>query len=78
MARRAGAAAAVAALARRKTMVRLVRAFSGRADTAGSTTTSRPRQIDEDLALLAKITNCVRIYSTDDGLDDRGQRGRTG
>lgn len=28
-----------------------------------------PRQIDDDLALLAKYSNCVRTYSTDDGLD---------
>ncbi len=28
-----------------------------------------PRQIDEDLALLAKYSKCVRTYSTDDGLD---------
>jgi exo-beta-1,3-glucanase (GH17 family) len=28
------------------------------------------RQIDEDLALLAKYTNCIRTYSVDDGRDD--------
>ncbi len=28
-----------------------------------------PRQIDEDLALLAPVTQCVRTYSTDFGLD---------
>jgi exo-beta-1,3-glucanase (GH17 family) len=28
------------------------------------------RQIDEDLALLAKFTNCIRTYSVDDGRDD--------
>ncbi len=27
-------------------------------------------QIDEDLALLAKYTNCIRTYSVDDGRDD--------
>jgi glucan 1,3-beta-glucosidase len=27
-------------------------------------------QIDEDLALLSKFTNCVRTYSVDDGRDD--------
>ena len=27
-------------------------------------------QIDEDMALLAKFTNCVRTYSIDDGLDN--------
>jgi glucan 1,3-beta-glucosidase len=28
-----------------------------------------PEQIDEDLALLAKYTDCIRTYSVDDGLD---------
>jgi exo-beta-1,3-glucanase (GH17 family) len=28
-----------------------------------------PEQIEEDLALLAKYTDCVRTYSVDDGLD---------
>ncbi|MGC1357538.1 MAG: beta-(1-6) glucans synthase, partial [Xanthobacteraceae bacterium] len=28
------------------------------------------RQIDEDLTLLAKYTNCIRTYSVDDGRDD--------
>jgi glucan 1,3-beta-glucosidase len=28
------------------------------------------RQIDEDLALLAKYTDCIRTYSVDDGRDD--------
>jgi exo-beta-1,3-glucanase (GH17 family) len=29
-----------------------------------------PRQIDEDLALLSKYSNCVRTYSVDDGAAD--------
>src|ERR1700683_1308156 len=29
-----------------------------------------PWQIDEDLALLSKYSNCVRTYSVDDGLDN--------
>ena len=67
----AHAAAAVAARAGEKLYVRLLRAVPWRAGSRWSKATRvSPEQIDEDLALLAKYTNCMRTYSVDDGRDD--------
>lgn len=43
--------------------------FRGRQTPLDPTTRIDPAQIDEDLALLAKLTHCVRTYSVDLGLD---------
>ena len=43
--------------------------FRGRQTPHDPTTRISAAQIDEDLTRLAKITNCVRVYSTDYGLD---------
>jgi exo-beta-1,3-glucanase (GH17 family) len=44
--------------------------FRGAQDPLVEGTRVTPEQIDEDLALLAKYTNCIRTYSVDDGRDD--------
>jgi exo-beta-1,3-glucanase (GH17 family) len=44
--------------------------FRGAQDPLVEGTRVSAEQIDEDLALLAKYTNCVRTYSVDDGRDD--------
>ena len=44
--------------------------FRGAQDPLVEGTRVSPEQIDEDLALLAKYTNCIRTYSVDDGRDD--------
>lgn len=44
--------------------------FRGSQDPLVEGTRVTPEQIDEDLALLAKYTNCIRTYSVDDGRDD--------
>ncbi len=44
--------------------------FRGAQDPLVEGTRVPPEQIDEDLALLAKYTNCIRTYSVDDGRDD--------
>jgi glucan 1,3-beta-glucosidase len=41
----------------------------GQSPLDGSVLRIEPRQIDEDLALLAGVTRCVRTYSNDFGLD---------
>jgi glucan 1,3-beta-glucosidase len=43
--------------------------FRGNQDPFGPDVPIDPRQIDEDLAQLSQITNCVRTYSVDHGLD---------
>jgi exo-beta-1,3-glucanase (GH17 family) len=43
--------------------------FRDRQDPLVEGTYVDPRQIDDDLALLSKYTDCVRTYSTDFGLD---------
>ena len=43
--------------------------FRGTQDPFGPDVPIDPRQIDEDLAQLKQITDCVRTYSTDHGLD---------
>jgi exo-beta-1,3-glucanase (GH17 family) len=43
--------------------------FRGHESPFGPDIPVDPRQIDEDLAALSQITNCVRTYSTDHGLD---------
>jgi glucan 1,3-beta-glucosidase len=43
--------------------------FRGNQDPFGPDVPIDPRQIDEDLAQLKQITNCVRTYSVDHGLD---------
>jgi glucan 1,3-beta-glucosidase len=43
--------------------------FRAGQDPFGTDTPVDPRQIDEDLAQLKQITNCVRTYSVDRGLD---------
>jgi exo-beta-1,3-glucanase (GH17 family) len=43
--------------------------FRGQQTPLDLSTRIEPWQIDEDLALLAKLTDCVRIYSVDFGLD---------
>ncbi len=44
--------------------------FRGAQDPLVEGTRVSPEQIDEDLALLAKYTDCIRTYSVDDGRDD--------
>jgi exo-beta-1,3-glucanase (GH17 family) len=44
--------------------------FRGAQDPLVEGTRVSAEQIDEDLALLAKYTNCIRTYSVDDGRDD--------
>jgi exo-beta-1,3-glucanase (GH17 family) len=44
--------------------------FRGAQDPLVEGTRVSPEQIDEDLALLAKYTNCIRTYSVEDGRDD--------
>ncbi len=44
--------------------------FRGAQDPLVEGTRVEPWQIDEDLALLSKYTDCVRTYSIDDGLDN--------
>jgi exo-beta-1,3-glucanase (GH17 family) len=44
--------------------------FRGTQDPLVEGTRVSAEQIDEDLALLAKYTNCIRTYSVDDGRDD--------
>jgi exo-beta-1,3-glucanase (GH17 family) len=44
--------------------------FRGSQDPLVEGTRVTAEQIDEDLALLAKYTNCIRTYSVDDGRDD--------
>jgi exo-beta-1,3-glucanase (GH17 family) len=44
--------------------------FRGAQDPLVEGTRVSPEQIDQDLALLAKYTNCIRTYSVDDGRDD--------
>ena len=44
--------------------------FRGGQDPLVDGTRVEAWQIDEDLALLSKYTNCVRTYSIDDGLDN--------
>ena len=44
--------------------------FRGAQDPLVEGTRVSPEQIDEDLALLAKHTNCIRTYSVDDSRDD--------
>jgi exo-beta-1,3-glucanase (GH17 family) len=44
--------------------------FRGAQDPLVEGTRVTAEQIDEDLALLAKYTNCIRTYSVDDGRDD--------
>ncbi len=70
VARRAGRAAAVAARGRAKSSI----ASPMRHSATARIRWSRPprcsrQQIDEDLALLSKYTDCVRTYSIEDGLD---------
>src|SRR3954451_13064064 len=43
--------------------------FRGRQDPFGPDVPIDPRQIEEDLAQLKQITDCVRTYSIDHGLD---------
>ena len=43
--------------------------FRGMQDPFGPDVPIDPRQIDEDLAQLRRITDCVRTYSVDHGLD---------
>lgn len=43
--------------------------FRGRQNPLSSATHIEARQIDEDLARLAKVTDCVRTYSIEHGLD---------
>jgi exo-beta-1,3-glucanase (GH17 family) len=43
--------------------------FRGTQDPFGPDVPIDPRQIDEDMAQLRQITDCVRTYSTDHGLD---------
>jgi len=43
--------------------------FRGRQTPLDRSTRIDPRQIDEDLARLRSVTDCVRTYSTDVGLD---------
>src|SRR5215470_19199832 len=43
--------------------------FRGAQNPFGPDVPIDPRQIDEDLAQLKQITNCVRTYSIDHGLD---------
>src|SRR5512139_1759377 len=43
--------------------------FRGRQTPLDLSTGITARQIDEDLAQLSKITDCIRIYSVDLGLD---------
>ena len=43
--------------------------FRGDQNPFGPDVPIDPRQIDEDLAQLKQITDCVRTYSTDHGLD---------
>jgi glucan 1,3-beta-glucosidase len=43
--------------------------FRGSQTPLDPTTRISAAQIDDDLARLAKITNCVRVYSTDYGID---------
>jgi exo-beta-1,3-glucanase (GH17 family) len=43
--------------------------FHGRQTPLDQSTQTEPAQIDRDLAQLAKITDCVRTYSVDFGLD---------
>jgi exo-beta-1,3-glucanase (GH17 family) len=49
--------------------MRLLRAVPRRADAAGTDHAYRADQIAQDLAQLAKITDCVRTYSIENGLD---------
>ena len=44
--------------------------FRGPQDPLVEGTHVTAEQIDQDLALLAKYTNCIRTYSVDDGRDD--------
>jgi exo-beta-1,3-glucanase (GH17 family) len=44
--------------------------FRGSQDPLVEGTRVTAEQIDQDLALLAKYTNCIRTYSVDDGRDD--------
>jgi exo-beta-1,3-glucanase (GH17 family) len=44
--------------------------FRGAQDPLVEGTRVSAEQIDEDLALLAKYTDCIRTYSVDDGRDD--------
>jgi glucan 1,3-beta-glucosidase len=44
--------------------------FRGSQDPLVEGTHVTAEQIDQDLALLAKYTNCIRTYSVDDGRDD--------
>ena len=44
--------------------------FRGPQDPLVEGTRVTAEQIDEDLALLAKYTGCIRTYSVDDGRDD--------
>lgn len=43
--------------------------FRGDQNPLNSSTRVEPRQIEEDLARLAAVSNCIRTYSTDFGLD---------
>lgn len=43
--------------------------FRGDQNPLGPGTVVEPRQIDEDLAQLKPLTNCIRTYSVDHGLD---------
>ncbi len=43
--------------------------FRGAQNPFGPDVPIDPRQIDQDLAQLKQITNCIRTYSTDHGLD---------
>ena len=43
--------------------------FRGQQSPLDLSTRIEPRQIDEDFAQLARLTDCVRIYSVDFGLD---------
>jgi glucan 1,3-beta-glucosidase len=43
--------------------------FRGDQNPLGPGTVVEPRQIDEDLAQLKPLTNCIRTYSIDHGLD---------
>ena len=43
--------------------------FRGTQDPFGPDVPIDPRQIDQDLAQLKQITDCIRTYSTDHGLD---------
>src|SRR5262249_1612753 len=42
--------------------------FRGQQNPLDPTTWIDPRQIDDDLGRLARITDCVRTYSTNEGL----------